>query len=128
MFDNFILKKGLGVKGQDEIMEMYEETKKLAKDLNLSPYYMYRQKNMVGNMENLGYAKKGKECLYNIQMIEDKQTIIALGADAVSKVVFLKEDRIERFGNVKDVKEYVNRINELVEGKIQLLDTLYKED
>ena len=128
MFDNFILKKGLGVKSQDEIMKMYEESKKLSKDLGLTPYYMYRQKNMVGNMENLGYAKKGKECIYNIQMIEDKQTIIALGADAVSKVVFLDENRIERFGNVKDVKEYVNRIEELVEGKLKLLDTLYKED
>ena len=128
MFDNFILKKGLGVKSQDEIMKMYEESKKLSKDLGLTPYYMYRQKNMVGNMENLGYAKKGKECIYNIQMIEDKQTIIAIGADAVTKVVFLDENRIERFGNVKDVKEYVNRIEELVEGKIQLLDTLYKED
>ena len=87
---------------------------------------MYRQKNMVGNMENLGYSKKGKECIYNIQMIEDKQTIIALGADAVTKVVFLENDRIERFGNVKDIKEYVNRIKEMVDGKIALLDTLYK--
>ncbi|MGG7176450.1 coproporphyrinogen III oxidase [Clostridium paraputrificum] len=126
MYENFILKKGLGLKSQDEVMKMYEESKKLAKTLNLTPYYMYRQKNMVGNMENLGYAKKGKECIYNIQMIEDKQTIIALGADAVTKVVFLDENRIERFGNVKDVKEYTNRIEEMVEGKKKLLDTLYK--
>ena len=110
MYENFILKKGLGLKSQEEI----------------TPYYMYRQKNMVGNMENLGYSKKGKECIYNIQMIEDKQTIIALGADAVTKVVFLENDRIERFGNVKDIKEYVNRIKEMVDGKIALLDTLYK--
>ena len=128
MFDNFILKKGLGVKSQDEIMKMYEESKNLAKDLNLTPYYMYRQKNMVGNMENLGYAKKGKESIYNIEMIEDKQTIIAIGADAVSKVVFLEENRLERFGNVKDVREYINRIKESVEGKKNLLDTLYKEE
>ena len=128
MFDNFILKKGLGLKSQVEIMKMYEESKKLAGDLNLTPYYMYRQKNMVGNMENLGYAKKGKESIYNIQMIEDKQTIIAIGADSVSKVVFLEEDRIERFGNVKDVREYIKRIKESVEGKKELLDTLYKEE
>ena len=126
MYENFILKKGLGLKSQDEVMKMYEESKNLAKALNLTPYYMYRQKNMVGNMENLGYAKKGKECIYNIQMIEDKQTIIALGADAVTKVVFLENNRIERFGNVKDVKEYTNRIEEMVEGKKSLLDTLYK--
>jgi len=126
MHENFLLKKGLGLKSQDEIMEMYEASKKLSKDLNLTPYYMYRQKNMVGDMENVGFAKEGKECLYNIQMIEDKQTIIALGADAVTKVVFLDENRIERFGNVKDVREYINRIEEMVEGKRNLLDTLYK--
>ena len=126
MFDNFIMKKGLGIKPQDEIMKMYEESKNLSKDLGLHPYYMYRQKNMVGNMENLGYAKDGKESIYNIEMIEDKQTIIAIGADAVTKVVFLEEDRIERFGNVKDVKEYVERVEELTKGKIELLDTLYQ--
>ena len=126
LYENFILKKGLGIKSQDEISKMYEESKVLAKDLGLIPYYMYRQKNMVGNMENLGYAKEGKECIYNMQMIEDKQTIIALGADAVSKVVFLEENRIERFPNVKDVREYINRIDEMIEGKINLLDTLYK--
>lgn len=125
MYENFILKKGLGLKSQEEIMKMYEESRALAKSLDIKPYYMYRQKNMVGNMENLGYAKKGKECLYNIEMIEDKQTIIALGADAVTKVVFLEENRLERFANVKDVKGYTERIQELVEEKIKLLNTLY---
>ena len=125
MYENFILKKGLGLKSQEEIMKMYEESRELAKALDIKPYYMYRQKNMVGNMENLGYAKKGKECLYNIEMIEDKQTIIALGADAVTKVVFLEENRLERFANVKDLKGYTERIKELVEGKIKLLNTLY---
>lgn len=125
MYENFILKKGLGLKSQEEIMKMYEESRELAKALDIKPYYMYRQKNMVGNMENLGYAKKGKECLYNIEMIEDKQTIIALGADAVTKVVFLEENRLERFANVKDLKGYTERIKEMVEGKIKLLNTLY---
>ncbi|MBU3089771.1 coproporphyrinogen III oxidase [Clostridium gasigenes] len=125
LYENFILKKGLQIKPQTELSEMYEESRDLAEKLGLSPYYMYRQKNMVGNMENLGYSKKGKECVYNIQMIEDKQTIIALGADAVSKVVFLDENRIERFSNIKDVKGYTSRIKEMVEGKRKLLDTLY---
>ncbi|MBQ6820371.1 MAG: coproporphyrinogen III oxidase [Clostridium sp.] len=125
LYENFILKKGIQIKKQDELSLMYETSRILAKDLNIKPYYMYRQKNMIGNMENLGYSKEGKECIYNIQMIEDKQTIIALGADAVSKVVFLDEDRIERFGNVKDIREYTNRIKEMVEGKRKLLDTLY---
>jgi len=86
---------------------------------------MYRQKNMVGNMENVGYCRDGKICIYNIQMIEEKQTIIALGADGVSKVVFLDENRIERFANVKDVKEYNDRIDEMIGRKIELLNTLY---
>ena len=125
LYENFILKKGIQVKKQEELAQMYEESRILAQELGLHPYYMYRQKNMVGNMENLGYSRKGAECIYNIQMIEDKQTIIALGADAVSKVVFLEEGRIERFANIKDVREYCNRIEEMVEGKKKLLDTLY---
>ena len=125
LYENFILKKGIQIKKQEELSSMYEVSRELANKLDIKPYYMYRQKNMVGNMENLGYSKEGKECLYNIQMIEDKQTIIALGADAVSKVVFLEDNRIERFGNVKDIREYTNRIKEMVEEKKKLLDTLY---
>lgn len=60
MYENFVLKKGIEVTLQDEIIKMYAETKNLGDSLGLSPYYMYRQKNMVGNMENLGYAKKRK--------------------------------------------------------------------
>jgi len=111
---------------QEEINEMYECTTSLAKELNMHPYYMYRQKNMIGSMENIGYSIPSKEGIYNIQMIEEKQTIIALGADAVTRVVFLEEERHERFANVKDVKEYVDRIDEMVEKKISLLNTLYK--
>ncbi|NFE95502.1 UNVERIFIED_ORG: coproporphyrinogen III oxidase [Clostridium botulinum] len=125
MYENFILKKGLDIPRQEEIIKMYEESRNLAKHLNISPYYMYRQKNMIGNMENVGYAKKGKECIYNIEMIEEKQTVIALGADAVSKIIFLDEDRIERFANLKDIREYVNRVDEMIDKKIKLLNTLY---
>ena len=114
MYENFILKKGIEVTEQEEIVKMYEESRNLANILGILPYYMYRQKNMVGNMENLGYAKEGKECIYNIQMIEERQTIIALGAAAVSKVVFLEEDRLERFPNLKDLGEYITRIDEMI--------------
>ena len=125
MYENFINKKGLGLKSQSEILDMYNRSKQLASDLGMQPYYMYRQKNMVGNMENIGYSKPGKECIYNIEMIEDKQTIISIGADAVSKVVFNDQNRLERFWNVKGLTEYIDRTKELVEGKINLLDTLY---
>lgn len=110
---------------QVELNKMYDETVKLSKSLMLEPYYMYRQKNMVGNMENVGYSRLGKECIYNIEMIEERQTIIAIGANAVSKIIFLEENRLERFPNIKDVREYTKRIEEKVESKIKFLDELY---
>lgn len=120
--------KGIEIKkiSHDEIIKMYEKTVDLSTMLNMKPYYMYRQKNMFGNMENIGYSKPGKEGLYNIQMIEEKQTIIAHGADAASKVVFIQEDRLERHFNVKDVKEYISRIDEMITKKNKLLNSLYK--
>lgn len=106
------------VADQSELNNMYEETVKLSEALELKPYYMYRQKNMLGNMENVGYAKPNKEGIYNIEMIEERQTIIAVGANAVSKLIFLDENRVERFPNIKDVREYINRIDEKVEKKL----------
>ncbi|WP_291636934.1 coproporphyrinogen III oxidase [Clostridium sp.] len=113
------------IPGQEELNKMYEHTVELSKKLHMKPYYMYRQKNTVGNMENVGYTRPGKEGIYNIQMIEEKQTVIALGADAVCKVVFLEENRHERFANIKDVRVYIKRVDEMIERKIELLETLY---
>ena len=112
--------KQLSTKNTDEIIRMTEET---AKKLDMEPYYMYRQKNMAGNFENVGYSKEGKECIYNILIMEEKQTIIACGAGASSKVVFHNESddnhsvRIERIENVKDVRNYIGRIDEMIERK-----------
>ncbi|WP_027625922.1 coproporphyrinogen III oxidase [Clostridium lundense] len=110
---------------QNELNLMYKETSKLAEDLGMTPYYMYRQKNMIGNMENVGYSLPKMECIYNIQMIEERQTIIAMGADSVTKVVFLDENRLERVPNVKDVIEYNKRADEMVERKTIELNKLY---
>lgn len=88
------------------------------------PYYMYRQKMTAGNLENVGYCKPGFECIYNIQMIEERETILALGADGVTKFVFLDENRIERFANKKDLKEYISTIRDSVGKKINLLGML----
>lgn len=126
LHEELVLGRKLYRPKQEELKEMYDKTRVLSEELGMNPYYMYRQKNMVGNMENIGYSKEGSECIYNIVMIEDIETIIALGADAVSKVVFKDENRIERTANVKDVNEYINRIDEMIENKISLLNTLYK--
>lgn len=109
----------------DELDKMYNETVKLSRKLNLKPYYMYRQKNMVGHMENVGYSIPGKECIYNVEMIEERQTIIGIGANAVSKIIFLDENRLERFPNLKDIREYTKRIEEKVKSKIEFLNELY---
>ncbi|SHO50701.1 coproporphyrinogen dehydrogenase HemZ [Anaerocolumna xylanovorans] len=85
------------------------------------PYYLYRQKNMSGNLENIGYARRGREGLYNILIMEEKQTIIALGAGAQSKFVFHQENRIERVENVKSLKDYLERIDEMIDRKNRFL-------
>lgn len=85
--------------------------------MGMEPYYLYRQKNMAGNLENVGYAKPGKECLYNILIMEEKQSIVALGAGGSTKVVYPQENRIERIENVKSVKDYIERIDEMIGRK-----------
>ena len=87
--------------------------------LGMEPYYLYRQKNMSGNFENVGYARPGKFGLYNILIMEEKQTIVALGAGSITKLV-LPGGRIERTDNVKDVKLYIEKIDEMIERKEQL--------
>jgi oxygen-independent coproporphyrinogen-3 oxidase len=112
---------------QGNISEMMKRTAEFAKQNGLHPYYLYRQKHMVENLENTGYCKKGYECIYNIQIIEEKQTNIAFGADAITKTVFIEENRIERQGNIKDLRLYIARIQEQINKKHKLLDELYKE-
>ena len=97
-----------------EIMDL---TMKTAYGMEMSPYYLYRQKNMKGNFENVGYAKVDKAGIYNILIMEEKQPIIALGAGGSSKLVFDHGQRIERVENVKDVTNYITRIDEMIERK-----------
>lgn len=107
-----------------EAAEMIEIAGIYAGITGLKPYYLYRQKNMVGNLENIGYSRPGLESIYNIQIMEEKQTIIALGAGAITKVVYKEENRLERAFNVKSVEEYINRVEEMVERKRKLLTCL----
>lgn len=98
----------------EEIMKITKET---AAKLGLKPYYLYRQKNMTGNLENTGYARESKEGIYNILIMEEKQTILAVGAGSSTKMVFPDGKRIERIENVKDVDLYIERIDEMIERK-----------
>lgn len=85
--------------------------------MKLYPYYLYRQKQITGNLENIGYSKKGKECIYNISMMEEKETIIGLGMGAVSKIYYPDENKIKRIPNFKGIHDYINRIDELIKKK-----------
>ena len=109
-------------------MNNTDETMKIAAkgaaDMGMSPYYLYRQKNMSGNFENVGYATEGKNGIYNILIMEEKQTIVALGAGSISKVV-LPDGRIERADNVKDVALYIERIDEMIQRKEDLFALFY---
>ena len=93
-------------------------------ELKYFPYYLYRQKHMVGDFENIGYSKEGKECLYNIMIMEETNSIVSMGCGGVSKIVNLPNDRIERVFNVKEAKDYVERIDEMLHRKDVILDWL----
>lgn len=96
------------------LREMLEETVKFAKNEAFEPYYLYRQKQTLGNLENIGYAKKEMECIYNISMMEEKETIIGAGMGSVSKIFIPEKDKIKRVANFKGLKDYMLRIDELI--------------
>lgn len=81
------------------------------------PYYLYRQKYMAGNLENTGYTKPGKGCVYNIDVMEEITDNVACGANAVSKKLFGEEDRIERYGAPKDIATYIAKIDRIIADK-----------
>ena len=106
-----------------ETLRNTEETMEIASkgavEMGMKPYYLYRQKNMSGNLENVGYATEGNFGIYNILIMEEKQTIVACGAGTISKRVY-PDGRIERCDNVKDVAQYIERIEEMIERKREL--------
>ena len=100
----------------DETMKIAEAA---AETMDMKPYYLYRQKNMSGNFENVGYAREGKYGIYNILIMEEVQTIVALGAGSVTKRVF-PGGRIERCDNAKEVSVYMENLDEMLERKRRL--------
>lgn len=101
--------------------EMIDLSAACAREMGMEPYYLYRQKNMAGNFENVGYSLPGKACIYNILIMEEMQTIAACGAGTTTKVVFPSENRRERCENVKEVEQYISRIDEMLERKERIL-------
>ena len=120
------LKKGSKLKElcerlpEGEVAKMIDYSQTRLAQAGYSPYYLYRQKYMAGNLENTGYSLPGEECVYNIDVMEEIAQNIACGANAVSKRVFASENRIERIGAPKDVKTYIEKLDKLIEQKKEL--------
>ena len=86
------------------------------------PYYLYRQKNTSLGLENVGFAQKGKVCIFNVDSMEETCSVLACGANAISKRVFNLENRIERADNVKFLQDYISRIDEMIQRKKNLFN------
>lgn len=120
------LKKGSKLKElckrlpEGEIEKMIDYSSARTAEEGYSPYYLYRQKYMAGNLENTGYSLKGRECIYNIDVMEEIAQNVACGANAVSKRVRFNQNRIERYGAPKDVHTYINKIDEIILEKQKL--------
>jgi coproporphyrinogen dehydrogenase HemZ len=96
---------------------MLEKGSTVLKAAGYHPYYLYRQKQMTGNHENVGYTLPGKESLYNIRIMEENQTIVAMGAGGISKVWYPEDNRLERIPNVSNYEIYIERIDEMIQRK-----------
>lgn len=105
-----------------EIDKMVDYAHKTLVANGYNPYYLYRQKYMAGSLENVGYAKQGKECLYNINTMEEISNTVACGANAISKRLYNGGERIERYASPKDVKTYIEKIDKILEEKKALFD------
>lgn len=114
---------GEGEEVRAERMErMLQMGQQFADRQGYQPYYMYRQKNSAGHagstgQENIGYARVGKECLYNILIMEEKQTILAVGAGASTKQYRPDLQQVRRIENVKSITDYIERVDEMIARK-----------
>ena len=104
-------------RGTDQVSQMVDFARKRLADEGFYPYYIYRQKHQMGALENVGYCREDTHSIYNIRIMEEKQTIIALGAGGIGKIYFPEEDRLERIANVSNYKVYNERFDEMLARK-----------
>ncbi len=102
---------------KDDISTMILSSRETLREAGYEPYYMYRQKYQAGNNENTGWTKKGKACVYNVDVMEETSDNLALGANAVSKRVYTDKGLIERFATPKDLPTYLAKIDEIIEKR-----------
>ena len=104
----------------EEVGGMVDYAHKVLTENGYSPYYLYRQKYMAGNLENVGYAREGKACIYNVDIMEEIANNVACGANAISKRVYNGGERIEREASPKDVVTYLGKLEIIKERKSKL--------
>jgi oxygen-independent coproporphyrinogen-3 oxidase len=123
----FILDKGkYPIASGDEIQEMLYLASEFAKENKMIPYYLYRQKQILGNFENIGYSKKNNPCLYNVSIMEEKETIIGIGMGSTSKFYNKMEDSIDTFANFRSIRDYLGRLPEQKTLKRQKINKIEK--
>ena len=102
------------------VADMVRAGARTAHEMGMQPYYLYRQKYMAGNQENVGYALPGHACLYNVEMMEETANVLAMGAGAASKRLFDRQGFIRRAFNVSDIRQYISRVDEMAQRKRDL--------
>ncbi len=106
------------------VENMVKMGRESCKNKNLNPYYLYRQKRQAGNLENTGYAKYNKACIYNIDSMEEICSIIAFGSGGISKIINADDDKIIRSANMMDARRYIERIDNMLERKREIISRL----
>ena len=107
----------------DEVTQMVAYAGQVLSSLGYRPYYLYRQKYMSGSFENVGWSKPGKDCLYNIYMMEEVHTILSVGGGSISKVN-LPEGKLIRFPNPKFPEQYIEMLPSVLEKKKEMFTLL----
>ena len=110
------------LKDNDEVLisEMLALSKEKMREKGMFPYYLYRQRQMIANLENIGYSEYDYPCTYNIQMIEERQTIIGLGVGATSKIVLNHNGGLVNKTNPKDLFFYMENLEEVIKEKVKM--------
>ncbi len=114
------IKIDIGIKNEASDMLFYAQNVLFSNDF--VPYYLYRQSRMAGNLENVGWSKKGCESLYNVYVMDETHSILACGAGAVTKLKDYSSDKLERIFNFKFPYEYITRFDELIARKNSIQD------
>jgi len=117
-------RQGLCLPDRDEGRAMMESARQILEEAGYQPYYLYRQKEILAHGENVGYTLEGHPCLYNIQMMEERQTVLGFGVGAGSKIVNTGDWSVDNFYNPKDLTVYLARLDDLIRRKIDRLEAL----